>query len=281
MKTALTLKTYEFKGMIFMNEVLTAFLMCLFAGLSTGLGSISALLFKAENKIFSSLSLGFSAGVMIYVSMTEIMSKARVALTSGMGEYIGAWVLFASFFSGALLIVLIGKLIPAFEGENAERCLSGIQGASRKKLMRTGIMSALAIALHNFPEGMATFVSALRDPEIAIPIVVAIAIHNIPEGISVSLPVYRATASKRIAFTVSFLSGLAEPLGALLGWALLLPFMSDTVFGIIFGMCAGIMVYISADEILPSAEESGHHGIVMAGFLLGMAVMAFSLILFI
>ena len=264
-----------------MNEVFTAFLMCLFAGLSTGLGSIAALLFKAENKVFSSLSLGFSAGVMVYVSMTEIMSKARDALTAGMGERLGAWILFFSFFGGALLIVLIGKLIPAFEGDNAERRLSGIRGASKKKLMRTGIMSAFAIALHNFPEGMATFVSALRDPEIAIPIVVAIAIHNVPEGISVSLPVYRATGSRRTAFAVSFLSGLAEPLGALLGWAVLLPFMSDTVFGIVFGACAGIMVYISADEILPSAEEGGRHGVVMAGFLLGMAVMAFSLILFI
>lgn len=264
-----------------MNEVFAAFLMCLLAGLSTGIGSVCALLFKKENRLFTSASLGFCAGVMIYVSMTEIMSKARSALVSGLGERAGAWVLFGAFFAGALLIVLIGKLIPAFEGENAARQLRGISNAPRKKLLRTAVLSALAISLHNFPEGMATFVSALREPEIAIPIVVAIAIHNIPEGISVALPVYRATGSKKTAFAVSFLSGLAEPLGALLGWAVLLPFMSDTVFGVVFGACAGIMVYISADEILPEALETGLHGIAMAGFLLGMAVMAFSLILFI
>ena len=148
------------------------------------------------------------------------------------------------------------------------------------KLMRMGVMTALAIAIHNFPEGLATFVSALQDPSIAIPIVVAIAIHNIPEGIAVSVPIYHATGSKGKAFRYSFLSGLAEPVGALIGWLLLMPIMSDLVFGILFAGVAGIMVFISLDELLPSAREYGEHHLSIYGLICGMAVMAISLLLF-
>ena len=146
--------------------------------------------------------------------------------------------------------------------------------------MRMGVFTALAIAIHNFPEGMATFVSALQSPEIAIPIVAAIAIHNIPEGIAVSVPIYQATGSKKKAFLYSFVSGLAEPVGALIGWLVLLPIMSDTVFGIIFAAVAGIMVFISVDELLPSAREYGEHHLSIYGLIAGMMVMAVSLLLF-
>ena len=144
-----------------------------------------------------------------------------------------------------------------------------------------GLFCAFAIAIHNFPEGMATFVSALRDPRVALPVVFAIAIHNIPEGIAVAVPVLRATGSRRASFWISFLSGLAEPLGALFCWLVLMPIMSDTAYGIIFAASAGIMVYICIDEIIPAAEESGHHSLSVLGFVLGMAVMALSIILFI
>lgn len=147
-------------------------------------------------------------------------------------------------------------------------------------LTGVGVMTALAIAIHNFPEGLATFVSALQDPSIAIPIVVAIAIHNIPEGIAVSVPIYHATGSKGKAFRYSFLSGLAEPVGALIGWLLLMPIMSDLVFGILFAGVAGIMVFISLDELLPSAREYGEHHLSIYGLICGMAVMAISLLLF-
>lgn len=150
-----------------------------------------------------------------------------------------------------------------------------------RKLMRMGVFTALAIAIHNFPEGLATFVSALQSPSIAIPIVVAIAIHNIPEGIAVSVPIYQATGSRKKAFCYSFLSGLAEPLGALIGWLLLMPIMTDTVFGIIFAAVAGIMVFISFDELLPAAREYGEHHLSIYGLISGMAVMAVSLLLFI
>jgi ZIP family zinc transporter len=149
-----------------------------------------------------------------------------------------------------------------------------------KKLMKMGMFTALAIAIHNFPEGMATFVAALKDPTLGLSIAVAIAIHNIPEGIAVSVPIYYATGSKKKAFGLSFASGLAEPIGALVGFTILAPFMNDTVFGILFAGVAGIMVFISLDELLPTAREYGEHHLAIYGLVAGMAVMAVSLLMF-
>ena len=146
--------------------------------------------------------------------------------------------------------------------------------------MRMGVFTALAIAIHNFPEGLATFAAGLAEPEIAIPIAIAIAIHNIPEGIAVSIPIYYATKNKRKAFILSFLSGLAEPVGAVIGYFILYSFFSKTLFGILFGSVAGIMVFISLDELLPTAEKYGEHHLAIYGLIGGMAVMAISLLLF-
>ena len=146
--------------------------------------------------------------------------------------------------------------------------------------MRTGLLTALAIAIHNFPEGLATFVSALQEPSLAIPIVVAIAIHNIPEGIAVSVPIYYATGDKKKAFLYSSASGLSEPIGAIIGYLILMPFMNDIVYGLLFAGVAGIMVFISLDELLPSAKEYGEHHLSIYGLVAGMAVMAVSLLLF-
>lgn len=264
-----------------MNDVLLAFIMALFAGLSTGIGSAAVLVSKKPTPRFMASTLGFSAGVMLYISLTEILSKATTALTSALGDKNGTLIVILSFFGGIILIALIGALVPSFEGQNAKKTISNMKSAPRSKLWRTGLLSAFAIALHNFPEGMATFVSALRDPHVALPVVVAVAIHNIPEGIAVAAPVLSATGSRKTAFTVSFLSGLTEPLGALLCWLLLMPFMTDTVYGIIFAAAAGIMVYICIDEILPTAEENRSHPYCVTGFILGMALMAVSLYLFI
>lgn len=262
-----------------MNDIFIAFLMALAAGLSTGIGSALALLSKSSNPKFMSLTLGFSAGVMIYVSMTEIIAKATSSLVSSMGQPLGNIIAVLSFFGGILFIAFIGKLVPAFEGERAEIKLKN-RPRKRSGLWCTGLFSAFAIALHNFPEGMATFISALKDPGIALPIVLAIAIHNIPEGIAVAAPVYRATNSRKTAFLISFFSGLTEPLGALFCWLLLMPIMSDTVMGIVFAASAGIMVYICIDELLPLAEEQKLHGRTVIGFVSGMALMALSLLLF-
>lgn len=261
-----------------MNDIMFAFLLTLIAGLSTGIGSCISFLAKRTNKRFLSISLGFSAGVMIYVSMREIFSKAESSLTAGLGEKVGAWATVAAFFGGMFLIAIIDKLIPSEENPHEVKSIES-ETVTKDNFMRVGLFTALAIAIHNFPEGLATFVSALQGPGIAIPIVVAIAIHNIPEGIAVSVPIYQATGSRKKAFIYSFISGLAEPLGALAGWLILMPVMNDVVYGIIFATVAGIMVFISIDELLPAAREYGEHHLSIYGLISGMIIMAVSLLL--
>lgn len=276
-----------------MENIMFAFLLTLFAGLSTGVGSIIAFFAKKTNKKFLSISLGFSAGVMIYVSMIEIFVKAKEALVADLGEKPGAWMTAIAFFGGIFLIAIIDRLIPSAENphepknvladcESCGDCEVCVKERKKEKhkLMRMGLFTALAIAIHNFPEGMATFVSAFQDPSIAIPIVAAIAIHNVPEGIAVSVPIYQATGSRKQAFLYSLMSGLAEPIGALIGWLVLIPIMSDAVYGIIFAGVAGIMVFISVDELLPSAREYGEPHLSIYGMIGGMIVMAVSLLLF-
>ncbi len=261
-----------------LSPVIYAFLLTLFAGLATGIGSALAFFTKRTNTKFLSLSLGFSAGVMIYVSFVEIFFKAKESLSAALGDTRGGWLTVISFFGGMLLIALIDKLIPSVENPHEIKKVEDMEKTeSNPKLMRMGLFTALAIAIHNFPEGLATFTAALNDLELGIAIAVAIAIHNIPEGIAVSVPIYYATGNKKKAFTLSFLSGLAEPVGALVGYLILMPFMSDTVFGILFASVAGIMVFISLDELLPAAREYGEHHLSIYGLVAGMAVMAISL----
>lgn len=264
-----------------MNNVLFAFLITLFAGLSTGIGSTIAFFAKTTNTKFLSISLGFSAGVMIYVSMVEIFFKAEASLVLALGETLGSWVNVISFFGGMLLIAIIDKLIPKAENPHELHSVEDAENESLKKgnLMRMGLFTALAIAIHNFPEGLATFVVALKEPSLAFPIAIAIALHNIPEGIAVSVPIYYATGSKRKAFFYSFLSGLSEPIGAIVGYLILMPFLSDVVLGVLFAGVAGIMVFISLDELLPSSEKYGQHHLSIYGLVSGMAVMALSLLL--
>ena len=265
------------------GSVLFAFGLTLFAGLSTGIGSAIAFFAKSTNTKFLSLSLGFSAGVMIYVSFVEILKKSNEALVNKLGETGGWWATVISFFGGILLIAIIDKLIPSHENPHEMRSVEDIYSTQRgknQKLMRMGLFTALAIAIHNFPEGLATFTAALTDPGIGIAIAVAIAIHNIPEGIAVSVPIFYATGNKSKAFIHSFLSGLSEPVGAMIGYVILMPFMSELVFGVLFGAVAGIMVFISLDELLPAAREYGEHHVSVYGLIGGMAVMAVSLLLF-
>lgn len=258
--------------------VLNAFLLTLFAGLATGIGSALAFFSKRTNTRFLSISLGFSAGVMIYVSFVEILFKASESLTLVYGEDKGWWLTIAAFFGGIALIALIDRLIPkAGNPHEVKRVEDMDKGPSKARLMRMGSMTALAIGIHNFPEGLATFIAALENAELGLAIAIAIAIHNIPEGIAISVPVYYATGSRRKAFILSFLSGLAEPIGALIGFAVLMPFLGEQLFGMLFASVAGIMVFISLDELLPAAREYGEHHLSIYGLLCGMAVMAFSL----
>ena len=266
------------------STVLFAFGLTLFAGLATGIGSALAFFAKRTNTRFLSGALGFSAGVMIYVSLIEIFVKARDALSGALGETRGYIWTTVSFFGGMLVIGLIDKLVPNFENPHEPRLIEEMgdsQDPPRKQqLLRMGLFSALAIAIHNFPEGLATFTSALSNPALGLSIAIAIAIHNIPEGIAVSVPIYYATGSKKKAFVHSFLSGLAEPVGAIVGYFLLMRWFNDQMFGILFASVAGIMVFISLDELLPTAEKYGEHHIAIYGVVSGMAVMAVSLMLF-
>lgn len=261
-----------------MNDLLFAFGLTLFAGLATGVGAFLALVTRRTDAKFLAVSLGFSAGVMIYVSMIEIFVKAQAALVAELGERTGAWATAGGFFGGIALIAVIDRLVPT--GANPHEYPHD-DDVRQRRLMRMGTMTAVAIAVHNFPEGFATFVAAMQEPSVAIPVVVAIALHNIPEGISVAVPIHHATGSRRKAFGYSFLSGLAEPLGGVLGYLILLPFLSETLFGVVFAGVAGIMVFISLDKLLPTAQEYGEHHLSVYGLVAGMAVMAVSLLLFV
>ncbi len=269
------------------SSVIFAFSLTLFAGLSTGIGSLIALYSKRTNTKFLSFALGFSAGVMIYVSFVEIWGKAKESLVSALGTGTGNWVTAGAFFAGMFLIAVIDKLVPSAENPHEARKVEELTDETRAevqkkgKLMRMGLMSALAIAIHNFPEGLATFTSALKEPSLGIAIAVAIAIHNIPEGLAVSVPIYYATGNRKKAFWYSFLSGVSEPAGALLGYVLFARFFNDVTFGILFALVAGIMVFISLDELLPTAREYGESHISIYGLVSGMIVMAVSLLLFI
>lgn len=264
-----------------MNEnVWQALLFSAIAGLSTGIGSLIALFAKKSNKTFLSVSLGFSAGVMIYVCFAELFKNSQEMLAASFGQVKGAIFSAVSLFCGIAAVMLIEGLLPEKEKKEfgGEVC---DEEKKRKRLLRSGIFTALTIAVHNLPEGLATFVSALDNPKLAVPVVAAVAIHNIPEGIAVSTPVFFATGSRSKAFWYSFLSGLAEPLGAIAGYLMLMPILNETVFGILYGAVAGIMLYIALAELLPSAhEQSPKKFAVNAGLVAGMLIMAISLILF-
>ena len=209
------------------ERLLIAFGLTLFAGLATGIGSLLAFYTKQTNKKFLSAALGFSAGVMIYVSMIEIFAEARSSLEAYYGGIKGYWITTIAFFGGIALIALIDKFVPSAENPHEMKDVRDMKGPkdNDKDLLRLGLFSALAIAIHNFPEGLAAFASAIHDPSLGYSIAIAIAIHNIPEGIAVSVPVYFATGSKKKAFCYSFLSGLSEPAGALVGYFFFLRFL--------------------------------------------------------
>lgn len=268
------------------GNLILAFALTLFAGLATGVGALFAFFTTRTNKKFLSVALGFSAGVMIYVSLVEIFVKAKDSLTTALGETQGYWMTVVGFFGGMVFIALIDRFIPKKNNPHEVKTVEDVQNANfqtqgidESKLLKMGIFTALAIAIHNFPEGIATFMSAMQDPNVGIAIAIAVAIHNVPEGIAVAIPIYFATGNRRKAFKLSFLSGLAEPVGAVVAFLILMPFLTDTMFGIIFAAVAGIMVFISLDELLPAAKKYDETHLSIYGLIAGMAVMAISLLL--
>lgn len=267
-----------------------AFLLTLFAGLSTSIGAILAFFSSHRNYTILSLGMGFSAGVMIYVSFVEIIVKSQDAfITLFNNEVIGESIALFCFFLGIGLSALIDRFIPEDVNPHETKSDKELQELKpnnknsvlkNSKLHRTGLFTALAIGIHNFPEGFATFISAIDSIALGLPIALAIAIHNIPEGMAVSLPIYHATGNKKQAFWYATLSGLAEPIGAILGFFILLPIMGDATLGITFGIVAGIMIYISFDELLPAARVYGNAHTTILGLVLGMFIMAASLVAF-
>jgi ZIP family zinc transporter len=259
-----------------------ALMLTLLTGLSTGIGSLLGLLNRSFNPRLLALSLSFSAGVMIQVSFVEIFPKARAALTMALGYRAGYLWTTVAFFAGIALMAVLDQLLPSHGMVMPPASDAGLRPATpdeARQLMRLGLFSALAIAIHNFPEGLATFMAALSNPRLGLGIALAIAIHNIPEGLAISAPVYYATGNRAQAFWLSFASGLAEPLGALLGFSLLRSLLSPLVMGLIFASVGGVMVYICLDELLPAAQRYGTHHQMIAGVIAGMVVMSASLLL--
>ncbi len=256
--------------MVTIGDVELALLLTVIAGLSTGIGSVIAYFIRKPKTIYLSFFLGFSAGVMIYVSFVELLSGAI--------ESVGQLSSAVAFFGGIILILAIDMIVP--EEQNPHHCIGVCKGGDVDiNLMRTGMLSALAIAIHNFPEGLATFGTAINDLQLGVIIALALAIHNIPEGMSVSIPIFYATKDKNKAFKYSFLSGVAEPVGAVIGFLILMPFLSESILASLLAFVAGIMVYISLDKLLPAAQNFGNTRLVAFGVVLGMFIMAVSLIL--
>ena len=273
-----------------MNGTLTALLLTLIAGSATGIGGALVLFKKKLSSNTLAASLGLSAGVMVFISLAEMFPEAQKEIASlGSIKYGEAWTLLA-FFAGMGIIMLIDFLVPEYENphEATELSLDADsltgQDSNRKSLHRLGIMSAMAIAIHNFPEGIATFIGALNDPQMGAGITFAIAIHNIPEGIAVAIPIYYATKSKGKALLYATLSGFSELIGALICIAVTAIFgvelsAGGPVFPLILAAVSGIMIYISLDELLPTAEKYGKHHIAIAGVISGMAIMGISLLI--
>ncbi|EOH9739807.1 zinc transporter ZupT [Campylobacter jejuni] len=281
------------------EQIFIAMLLTLFAGFSTAIGSIIAFFSRKDDLRVLSLGLGFSAGVMIYISFMEILPTALKDFKNHYDSHWAELLGLACFFGGILISLLIDKLIPEDvnphepkedlselkicplpqKGQNPPKFHPGekLHQINTKALKRTGIFTALAIAIHNFPEGFATFISSLDNLTLGIAIAIAVAIHNIPEGLAVSLPIYHATGNKKKAFIYSALSGFAEPLGAFVGALILLPFIGDLTLAISFAVIAGIMVFISLDELLPTAKTYDKAHDSLYGLILGMAIMALSL----
>ena len=257
------------------NMVLNSFLIALIAGLATSIGSIIGLCTKRTNTKFLSYSLGFASGVMIYVSIIEIIPHSKNLMITSVAEYKADMLMIVGFIFGMLLMFLICRFFP----DNTDNLSLNHKNKEQQKLYRIGKITAITIAIHNFPEGIATFTTSMTNMSLGIAVAFAIALHNIPEGISVSVPIYYATGNKKRAFLFSFLSGLVEPLGAVIGFIFLIPILNDVVMGSVLAIVAGIMVYISITELMPTAINYGKLSYALIGLILGMIVMFISVVI--
>lgn len=264
--------------------MLIALLLSLLAGLATSIGGVLALHKKFLERSFLATAMAFAAGAMLFVSFVEILPLGQQALMESYDAKAASWILYTTFFIGMLLVALIDRLLPKSlnpsEVEGKEDELSSGDRRDNKRLLRSGLLVAVVLALHNFPEGASTFFATYQDIGAGVTLALAIAIHNIPEGIAVAAPVYAATGSRQKAFWWATISGLTEPLGALVAFGLVSFLVPETLFGVVFGLIAGMMVFVAIDELLPAARryQTDKHQVVY-GLLAGMAVVAISLLL--
>lgn len=261
------------------SNLLTAFGITLAAGLFTVLGSGLVMFSKTPNPRALSFGLAFAGGAMVYVSLTEIFNKSKEAFEQAYGGANGFTATTVAFLVGMAAIALIDRLVPN-PHETLDAHDPAFQESKRQHIARIGIMAAFAITAHNFPEGLATFFATLESPTLGMPLAFAIAVHNIPEGISIAAPVYFATRNRKLTVLACLASGLAEPLGAIIGYTMLKPFLSPLVFGSVFGVIAGVMVFLALDELLPAAKRYSDGHETVYGLTSGMAVIALSLVLF-
>lgn len=263
-----------------MSNVAVAFVSSALAGLATMLGALIVFVSKSDNKKFLSSALGFSAGVMIFISFMEMMPMAQENFMKTMADKNAQWMVLASFFGSMAVFGLISHLVPEADAPHDIKTEHELEAQSEElALEKVGLKSAIAIGIHNFPEGMVTFMTSLMDPAMGLSIAVAIAMHNIPEGIGVAAPIYFATGDKKRALWLTFLSGVSEPVGAILAYLLLRPFLTPALFGVVFGAISGIMVLISFDELLPASRAYGETHLSLLGLIFGMMVMGVSLII--
>ena len=252
-----------------MSGIALGLLLSTLAGLSTLIGGALGLISRKPGPAFMSLTLGFSAGVMILVSFVELLGEGI--------EAVGFAPAHLAFFLGMAAMFLVDALIPHDYFEVHEHGPGHGHDPHKNALMKTGLFVALGLGIHNFPEGMASFVGALENPSLGISIAVAIAIHNIPEGLAVAAPILAASGSRKKAMLWTFVSGIVEPLGAGVAALILMPFLSDAILGYVLAAVAGVMVFISLDELIPTARSYGREHLSILGVMIGMIVMFLSL----
>lgn len=246
-------------------------------GLTMGLGSLLSYLVKKTNKEFLSLSLSFSAGIMIYTAFMAILPEGIHLLEDGLGEP-GYYIALAAFFGGMFLTALVEKIVHKFGGHYHHHHGEGHhEHEHNHHTSNLGILSAIAIAIHNLPEGLAIYTTGLKDISLAIPIAIGVILHNIPLSIAITMPIFYATGSRKRGFLYSLIVGLCQPLGAVIGHLVLSNFLNDTLNGILFSIVGGIMIFISLDELLPISRQDDDHHLGIYVTILGMIVMALAM----
>ena len=248
---------------MFDSQSMISLLLSLLAGLSTVIGAFIVFFSKSSNKKLITFALAFSAGVMITISFTDLYPSAQETLVKQEGHLMGVLLSLLFMIIGVLIAFLIDHFIPEGDKKGGD-------------LYRVGFVSMIAIMLHNFPEGIATFVSGYQSTTLGIYIAMAIALHNIPEGISIAMPIYYSTNSKSKAFKYTVISGIAEPVGAFLAFLFLKPFINEIILAVIFALVAGIMLYIAFQELIPEARAYGYNKLYIFSLILGICIIPIS-----